>query len=1226
MLQTRYDIDIKPEAWVMSNRAKYVNWVDRLFKYGKPPKQKCLTCTDESCPLEKVSMFPHQKFVKDYLQFSSPYRGLLLYFGLGSGKTLASIAAAEILMNHMDVMVLLPTSLEQNYISEIRKYGRKYYALHQYWVKKPDPDEKTLKELKISSKIIKKHKGLWLPILNKQSNFSSLPNDHQKQIIEQTENVIQNRYNFIHIDGLRVDFLKEFAKDKNPFDNKCIIIDEVHNLISRIRNESKTGKPLYNLLISAENCKIILLSGTPVINRPSEFAFLINILSGYQKVYESIIKKGNFDQLEEFLAKYKYIDYFNIDKQKKKIIFTLLPTNFRWHNRKELEVKRTDPINILEDLRSKLADINITIDQSIIHSAKKKATKEFDKYFRVFPETDEEFNNIFIDLDKQEFKNPNLFMRRILGKVAYYNNYSEDLFPSVTIKDVPIPMPPYMFVKYQECRTKERSKERQTTLFSESGQVYRFYSRAISNFAFPEEFKRYFPSDMRKLVKEMDDVDGTLNKATESKDPLAKDEKYEVALNKELTKLKESDYLLLDKIYEYSPKFFKILEAINKLEGTALVYSQFRAVEGLGLFCATMDKNDYCEFKIKKNDNQEWDLDMSPSELAKPKYFQFYGNDEKTQVLLKIFNSDIENIPPLIRKKLDKTDNFSGNWIKVILITQSGSEGISLKNVRQVHIIEPFWNHIRLDQVIGRAVRTCSHVSLPKEQRHVDVYIYYMIFTKQQLKDHFTLDAKDKSMTSDEYLYDIAKKKKKIIDDMLLLVKQASVDCALNSKYHTKDKFKCFSLPANTPPDNIIYTYSLNNDVFDTEYAQQLGEQSWTGIVYITKKGQFLINKATKDVYDYDLYLSSNKLVKLGQLISSDNKQIIKMTSTNTNITTPEPIVKKKLPSITKLKMKTPKHESPKSNSTKSESPKSDSTKSESSKSESTKSESPKSESPPISIKLGLLQNKDNSCYLDSLLMSIMHCKNDILTNILESGLPYDGRLKMAKIAKQIKQELQNLYNHIQSGKNMIICSKIRELFKSFDESYKEKNKSHEMINWDSEQQEPLDVILLFSRMFKLSENIKKRIIATDGDVIFDTSAITVLIDIENDNIVDLHDYIPKHIEHIKKKTKTTIYESCKGMFVHVKRGYVSDDHEHKRTNKIKYYETLQTENGNKLELISIIVHHGSNVHGGHYTCLIKHENKWYGFDDLKDKVKYIGDFKNISDHVSENAVDFIYI
>ena len=338
-LQKRYDIDIEPEAWVMSNRAKYVNWLDKQFKYGKPQKPKCLECTDESCPMEEIKMFPHQKFVKDYLQFSSPYRGLLLYFGLGSGKTLASIAAAEILMNHMDVMVLLPTSLEQNYISEIRKFGCKYYALHQYWVKNNDPDETIIKKLKISSKLVKMHKGLWLPVIGKKSNFDSLSSEEQDQIIKQTKDVIQNRYNFIHIDGLRVNFLKDFAKDKNPFDNKCIIIDEVHNLISRIRNESKTGKPLYNLLISAENCKIILLSGTPVINRPSEIAFIMNILAGHQKVYESTIKKANFDQMEEFLNKYKYIDYFNIDKQKKKLIFTLLPTTFKWHNRKELEVK-----------------------------------------------------------------------------------------------------------------------------------------------------------------------------------------------------------------------------------------------------------------------------------------------------------------------------------------------------------------------------------------------------------------------------------------------------------------------------------------------------------------------------------------------------------------------------------------------------------------------------------------------------------------------------------------------------------------------------------------------------------------------------------------------------------------------------------------------------------------------------------------------------------------------
>ena len=313
-------------------------------------------------------------------------------------------------------------------------------------------------------------------------------------------------------------------------------------------------------------------------------------------------------------------------------------------------------------------------------------------------------------------------------------------------------------------------------------------------------------------------------------------------------------------------------------------------------------------------------------------------------------------------------------------------------------------------------------------------------------------------------------------------------------------------------------------------------------------------------------------------------------------------MIQKKLPSITKSKLK--------------------SVSSHDSLSES--SEIPES---PQKIKIGLLKNKKDGCYLDSLLIAIMHRKNDILTNILESDLPYDGRLKVAKIAKQIKTELQNIYNHVQSNNDSIICSTLRDLFKQFDESYKDKiNKNIEEINWISEQQEPLDVIILFERIFKLSQNIKKRIIATDGDIIFDKSTFSVLIDIENDSPIDLHNYISKHVENINNKTKTTIYESSKGMIIHIKRGYVSNDQKLKKKNKVKYYETLQTENGKTLELISIIVHHGSNVYSGHYTCLIKKDNIWYEFDDLKDNMIYIGNFKDISSYVSQNAVDFIYI
>ena len=72
--------------------------------------------------------------------------------------------------------------------------------------------------------------------------------------------------------------------------------------------------------------------------------------------------------------------------------------------------------------------------------------------------------------------------------------------------------------------------------------------------------------------------------------------------------------------------------------------------------------------------------------------------------------------------------------IKVLMITASGSEGINLKNTRYVHIMEPYWHPARSDQVIGRARRICSHQQLPSELRTVEVFLYIMIFTEEQIK------------------------------------------------------------------------------------------------------------------------------------------------------------------------------------------------------------------------------------------------------------------------------------------------------------------------------------------------------------------------------------------------------------------------------------------------------------------------------------------------------------
>ena len=104
------------------------------------------------------------------------------------------------------------------------------------------------------------------------------------------------------------------------------------------------------------------------------------------------------------------------------------------------------------------------------------------------------------------------------------------------------------------------------------------------------------------------------------------------------------------------------------------------------------------------------------------------------------------------------------------MITSSGSEGINLRNTRYVHIMEPYWHPVRLEQVIGRARRICSHKALPLALQTVEVFVYLMIFSPEQLKSDDAIELKRKDLskgvpkqpiTSDQYLYEISEIKSK---------------------------------------------------------------------------------------------------------------------------------------------------------------------------------------------------------------------------------------------------------------------------------------------------------------------------------------------------------------------------------------------------------------------------------------------------------------------------------
>ena len=100
------------------------------------------------------------------------------------------------------------------------------------------------------------------------------------------------------------------------------------------------------------------------------------------------------------------------------------------------------------------------------------------------------------------------------------------------------------------------------------------------------------------------------------------------------------------------------------------------------------------------------------------------------------------------------------------LVTSVAGEGVDFRGVREVHLMEPWYNASKLDQVVGRAVRACSHAHLPIEKRLVTVRYYAA-----------TVDGRRES--SDLCMYRLAEGKAQHVADLEAALRAHAVDCAL---------------------------------------------------------------------------------------------------------------------------------------------------------------------------------------------------------------------------------------------------------------------------------------------------------------------------------------------------------------------------------------------------------------------------------------------------------------
>jgi hypothetical protein len=209
------------------------------------------------------------------------------------------------------------------------------------------------------------------------------------------------------------------------------------------------------------------------------------------------------------------------------------------------------------------------------------------------------------------------------------------------------------------------------------------------------------------------------------------------------------------------------------------------------------------------------------------------GSPRRRNLILNVFNGNFDKLPggmrAILQKHFGETLNKKGEICRVIGITGAGAEGISLKCCRAVHIMEPYWNNVRLEQVKGRAIRICSHKDLPFDERTVDVYTYYTTFSEEQLDTKkidttivnsdsykFTDDngkiVKTIPITSDQNVYMISSKKDKINQAILTVMKESAVDCTLNQGEN--DPVVCLDIEGR--PNQYVFDPNLQVDIDET--------------------------------------------------------------------------------------------------------------------------------------------------------------------------------------------------------------------------------------------------------------------------------------------------------------------------------------------------------------------------------------------------------------------------
>ena len=777
---------------------------------------------------------PQQSLLKKYISMNTPYNSVLAFHGTGVGKTCTAINIAEnfkrkLHKSNKKILVILPRSIRSNFIKEL------------YNISRPDTQQCIGTIYKYDSSYSKMS-------MEKKAYYvrANVKKYYQFYGYEQFAN------NILKIASTKWDGTPKNATDEikklieKKYSNRVIIIDEIHHLKSTKDSLIKKVPPILESIVSfGKNIKLVLMSATPMYDSPREIIYLLNLMLlndnrniiNENDVFDTnnnLTKKGG-----EILKKASigYISYYRGEN----------PSLF--------------PYRIYS---------NGSFTPSFKYNIKGHKINDKLQYLKVFPTY----------FTKEQYD----YYKSIIGDNESFDN----------------------IINEKGNNKKEINNEKGTDDRNVKKNIVMTLQQ-VSNIIYPVKNKNKFTYGTKGFQVNNNGNGAFYNTRAKIGKKTVKYFKYQdhVIYNKDTPN--EKPFLDISILQNVSPKISSVVNQIINSKGISYVYSEY--VDGGAMPVALALEQAGYERITHHNESQLLDYSKNKNGgggKSQPKCYlcgknikdpihspnNKLGHKFKVGKYVIIAGSlmDNKNIVQEYINILNSSDNADGKLIKVIIGTRVTGEGVDMRGIRQIHILEPWWNLSRLEQIIGRGIRYKSHMHLDEKNRNVELFQYVALpptTSSQKDKDTETIDV---------YTYKKAEIKDIHIKEVEYLIKQMAIDCNFFKKNNVRIKNNIIKQITSSGEEvelktgdqsysrecsymkNCNYDCSwspktmpneINNDTYSINYSIDEIQSAIKYIINIFKTG-YIFNLDTiynyvikfKNIQKIFVYYGLNKLIK----------------------------------------------------------------------------------------------------------------------------------------------------------------------------------------------------------------------------------------------------------------------------------------------------------------------------------------------------------------------------